>query len=203
MGRSSNTAERRAQIVEGLLKVMAEQGYDGASINAIAEAAGLASGIVHYHFGSKQEILLALIEHLSERLRQRYERREHKASSPRARLYALLDAHVALGTDAEPLAVACWVAIGAEAVKRPEVRAAYCSALRIDLQIMEELVRGVLVDEARVQDQAKELAAGLMAAIYGCYQLAIAAQAAPRGFAAPTLRQMADGLIAAQAKVSS
>ena len=40
--------------------------------------------------------------------------------------------------------------------------------------------------------------AGLMAAIQGCYQLAVAAHAAPRGFASPTLRRMADGLLAAQ-----
>jgi hypothetical protein len=41
-----------------------------------------------------------------------------------------------------------------------------------------------------------------MAAIYGCYQLASAAQAAPRGFA-PMLRRMVDGLLGAQAEAGA
>ena len=36
MGRPSNTDERRAQIAEGLLSVMAKHGYDGATIQRIA-----------------------------------------------------------------------------------------------------------------------------------------------------------------------
>ncbi|HEY3497153.1 MAG TPA: helix-turn-helix domain-containing protein, partial [Polyangiaceae bacterium] len=68
MTRASNSAERRGQIVEGLLAVMAREGYEGASIQAIGRAAGLAPGLVHYHFDTKQEILVELIETLTRRL---------------------------------------------------------------------------------------------------------------------------------------
>jgi TetR/AcrR family transcriptional regulator, transcriptional repressor of bet genes len=198
MARPSNTETRRRQIVEGLLTVMAAHGYDGASTQTIAEAAGLTAGLVHYHFANKQEILLVLIELLGERLVARYERRAKLAASPRARLYAFLDAFVALGSDASPDAMACWVIIGAEALRQKPVQAAYRRAVRARLDQLDDLVRAVLEDERRSTDGAVDVAAGLMAAIYGVYQLATAAHAAPKGFAAGTLRRMADGLLSAQ-----
>ena len=62
MAARTNTHERRAQIVDGLLTVMATTGYEGATIVAIGKAAGLTSGLVHYHFATKDEVLLALVE---------------------------------------------------------------------------------------------------------------------------------------------
>ena len=41
MPRPSNTQQRRAQIVDGMLTVMATTGYTRASIQAIARAAGI------------------------------------------------------------------------------------------------------------------------------------------------------------------
>lgn len=198
MARPKNTEERRTQIVEGLLRAMGEHGYDGASVPRIAEAAGLAPGLVHYHFASKLDILLALIELLRERVMARFERRSAAANSARARLYAFLDAHVALGKDADPNAVACWVAIGAESLRQEAVQRAYKRVARHTLERLEQLVCATLRDEGRDPGAAAEIAAGLLSAVYGCYQLAIAAHAAPQGFAAPTLRRMADGLLAAQ-----
>jgi TetR/AcrR family transcriptional repressor of bet genes len=203
MPRPKNTEERRGQIIEGLLHVMARRGYDGASTQEIAEAAGITSGLVHYHFKSKQQILLALIELLAQRVRARYDERAKDAASPRARLYAFLDAYVARGTGASSDAVACWVAIGAEALRQKEVQVAYSSAVRSGLDCLESLVRDVLVDEHRSLASVPEIAAGLMSAIHGAYQLAVVAHAAPQDFAAGAIRRMADGLISAEPQVRS
>ena len=195
MPRPSNTETRRKEIVEGLMAAMAESGYSGASIQAIARAAGLTPGLVHYHFRSKQEVLLALVEELSGRVRARYEAHLDGSEEPWDRLRAFLDAHLALGRDADPRAVACWVAIGAEAVRLPEVRQVYETAIAEQLETLQSLVREILVTEGRPTREARSLAAGLLAAIQGSYQLAVAAGAAPRGFAAPTLLRMARGLL--------
>jgi len=64
MARPSNTDQRREQITRALQAVMAKKGYDRASISEIAAAAGLAAGLVHYHFDSKLEILLAVLDRL-------------------------------------------------------------------------------------------------------------------------------------------
>ena len=198
MPRPSNTEQRRAQIVAGLMQAMAVHGYEGASTQNIAEAAGLAPGLLHYHFENKREILLALLDMLSARLQARFERRAD-GGSPRARLYAFIDAHLALGADASPEAVACWVGIGAEALREKAVQVAYKRAVRASLDQLETLIRAVLADEQRALTGVSEMAAGLLSAIYGAYQLASVAQAAPKGFAAGAVRRMADGLISAQA----
>ena len=87
MPRPSNTAERRAQIIEGLLNVIAEGGYEGATIASIAKSAGLGSGLVHYHFANKQAILLALVERIVGLIEARYAHRLGAAGEdPSARL---------------------------------------------------------------------------------------------------------------------
>ena len=58
--------ERRAQTRRALLDAAAELfasgGVDGASIDAVAEAAGRTSGAVYDHFGGKEGLLFALLE---------------------------------------------------------------------------------------------------------------------------------------------
>lgn len=197
MPRPSNTAERRAQIIEGLLNVIAADGYEGATIASIAKAAGLGSGLVHYHFTTKQAILLALIERIGELIDARYARRLATAGDdPVARLRAYLDAHLALGDDAEPRAVAAWVVVGSEALRQPTVGDAYRGVVAARLTTLEGLAADVLRARAGHARGAKEAAAGIMAAIEGAYQLAAAApNAMPRGRGARVVERMALGLL--------
>src|SRR5690349_17707233 len=104
---------------------MSREGYANATIAAIAKEAGLAPGLIHYHFEDKPSILVALVAKLAALLDARTARLAAVAGTPRARLHALVEAHVGLGDDADPSAVAAWVVIAAEAVSRPEVRALY------------------------------------------------------------------------------
>ena len=103
MGRRSNRDQRRQEIAHALGQVMAQKGYDGATIADIAKAAGLRSGLVHYHFENKQEILLALLEQLvaqhAERLRGALSTTDN---DPRLQLGAFIDVHLALGKHADP-----------------------------------------------------------------------------------------------------
>ena len=198
MARKSNTKARRAQIVNALHSLLGELGYDGASVSAIAKRAELAPGLVHYHFGNKEEILLAVVVRLAEQLRARQETLlgESRGVDPWRDLDAWIDAHLALGDGADPSSVAAWVAIGAEALRKPAVRAAYEAAVARDLDRGEELVAAVLAARADVTTPARTLATGILAAIEGSYRLAAAAPSAIEpGFAAPTVRAMARGLL--------
>jgi TetR/AcrR family transcriptional regulator, transcriptional repressor of bet genes len=200
MGRPSNTEERRQQIVAGLLRVMAERGYERASVAEIARAAGLSPGLVHYHFRDKQEILLTLVEQLSALVRARVAARlaRVKGDDARARVDAFLDAFLATGADADPAAVASWVTISAEAIRQPEVRALYERAVRTDLEHLEELV-GAVTGKRR----ARAVAVGLFAAIQGYFVLAASAPGlVPAGSAASTVKHMAAGLLDAAASAA-
>ncbi len=55
-------AETRALLLAAAADLFAEQGIDAVSVDAVAEAAGRTSGAVYAHFGSKQGLLLALLD---------------------------------------------------------------------------------------------------------------------------------------------
>lgn len=59
---------RREQILDVALEVMGAAGYHGASMNDIAEAAGVTKPVLYQHFDSKRELYLALLEEVGERL---------------------------------------------------------------------------------------------------------------------------------------
>ena len=182
---------------------MQRSGYEGATIHAIGKAAGLTPGLVHYHFATKHEVLIALIETLTTQLAQRYAARKEAASTPSERLFAFIDAHVALGRDADPRAVAAWNVVGSEALRNPEVRALYRAALARTLTEARALVRACLSAEGRTTREATRIAAALVSAIEGAYRVAaVQPKQLPRGYAAPMLRKMARGLIDAQPEKS-
>jgi AcrR family transcriptional regulator len=49
-------------LLEAAAELFAARGVDGASVDAIAEAAGRTSGAIYDHFGGKEGILFALLE---------------------------------------------------------------------------------------------------------------------------------------------
>jgi TetR/AcrR family transcriptional repressor of bet genes len=197
VGRPSNTSERRTQIVAALLSVMSREGYEHATIQAIASEAKLAPGLVHYHFENKLEILVAAVEELVARQSARGTARiEAAGADPRARLHAAVASYVALGAGSDPRAVAAWVVIGAEAVRLAEVRAIYSRTVRGWLERLEDLVRAVLHAEERTTLHSRRIAAAILSAIEGAYMLSASSPGTlPRGFAAPMLRRMTDGLL--------
>ena len=55
-------AETRELLLEAASAVFAERGYDGASIKAIAERAGLTSGTIYCHFRNKADLLIEVLK---------------------------------------------------------------------------------------------------------------------------------------------
>jgi len=53
--------ETRERIVEAAYQVLAREGYDATSVKDIAAAAGVAPGLVHYYFKTKEDLVLAAI----------------------------------------------------------------------------------------------------------------------------------------------
>lgn len=196
MPRPSNTAERRLQIAEALLAVMATHGYDGASIAQIAKRARLAPGLVHYHFKNKREILLAATRVLAERHLAILDRALAAVAEPGGQIAALIDVHLGLGAHADPEALACWVLIGAEALRDRRVRAEYERALAaIAARVTAVIERGIAGKQfARVEPA--EVAAALVATIEGYFAIAASARAViPAGSAARCALRMAEGLL--------
>ncbi|MFZ6755627.1 TetR/AcrR family transcriptional regulator [Undibacterium sp. Ji50W] len=202
MSRKSNTEQRRQEIVFALLSVMAEQGYEKATILAIAKKAELAPGLIHYHFKSKGEILIALVKFLASLSRARYEALSASANTSQEKLTAYVQARLSKGEGAMPEAVSAWVVIGAEAVRQSEVRAVFQEAIAAELALIQALLTACLQDQHKRTDGVAGLAAGLLAFMEGAFQLASAAgDVMPQGYAAATARAFIENSLAAQASV--
>ncbi len=197
MARPSNTEERQTQIAEALMLVMAKRGYDGASIADIAAAAHLTPGLVHYHFKSKQQILLTALRTLTARHEAGLEARLAKVGDdPIAELAAFIDFHLGLGADANPEALACWILFGGEALREPKVRVEYAQALSSTITRLAEVMRRGVEQGLFVCSAADAAASALVASIQGYFVLAATARSViPKGSAAAATKQMAEGLL--------
>lgn len=65
------TAVTREAILEATKTVLREQGYAGLSTRDVAAMARMPMSQIHYHFGSKQGLILALFEHQNDQLLER------------------------------------------------------------------------------------------------------------------------------------
>lgn len=63
-GTKAPEAARREQILAAAYEVAAREGLEGTTIIQVAAAAGLSPGLVMFHFKSKRQLLLALLEWL-------------------------------------------------------------------------------------------------------------------------------------------
>src|SRR3954447_1168275 len=69
--RRNNESNRREELLRVSAKLFREKGFDGTTIRDISGAAGMHSGSPFYHFKTKQDILVAVMEQgLSEGLRR-------------------------------------------------------------------------------------------------------------------------------------
>ena len=57
--------ERKNEILDVAEELFAEKGFDNASTNDIINRIGIARGTLYHHFGSKEEILDAIVERMT------------------------------------------------------------------------------------------------------------------------------------------
>ena len=93
-GSARPTDGRQAGIVAATCRVIARKGIDATRIADIAREAGTSTGTVHYHFETKEDVLVAALEWANERPYGELEDSLEHAADARARLRALLDAAV-------------------------------------------------------------------------------------------------------------
>jgi AcrR family transcriptional regulator len=91
-------ARSREVVLDAAERVMAEQGYAGASINAIVKEAGIPISSVYHYFGSKDGVLLAVMERGAERFFAALPEPAERIGTPEQHLTALaLALEAALG----------------------------------------------------------------------------------------------------------
>jgi AcrR family transcriptional regulator len=73
-GRAVRGEATRLRILDAARDLLVERGYSGTSTRAVAERAETQLSLVHYHFGGKQQLLVAVLERQNEQLLERQRR---------------------------------------------------------------------------------------------------------------------------------
>ncbi len=190
MGRPSNTDVRRQQIIDALRAEMSEVGFARASTRSVAERAGLAPGLVHYHFKDKEEILLALVEQMTSDAEARFATLSIDAKTPFEYLRAFVESRVGFGSERDDESVRLWVNLIADAAGSANVRQRLAAWLAIEQKRLTSWMR-----EAG-SDAASAHAAFLHAAMFGAFSLhAVGVPGVPKGYASPQILRWLEAVL--------
>lgn len=85
-------SHRELELVRSAYRTMARQGSHRASLQAMADDAGVSKALLLYHFGSKDALLLASMKWAVERTEERIRERMAAATEAPDRITALVDA---------------------------------------------------------------------------------------------------------------
>ena len=80
--------DRRAQITRGAAAVLSRQGYDATSMKEIADEIGVSSGLLHYYFGTKEDLLTEVVRLQHDELIQEWRRAMAEEGAPLERVAA-------------------------------------------------------------------------------------------------------------------
>jgi AcrR family transcriptional regulator len=72
-------------------KVVAQKGYNDFTIKDIAEEAGLSTGLVHYYFKNKEDLLFKLLKEMNANLRDNLKKALLELTEPKDKLLAFCD----------------------------------------------------------------------------------------------------------------
>ena len=132
-GRKASKETRRQQLIEATIDSLAKRGYSDTTLADVADGAGLSRGIVNFHFESKENLLIATLQFMSEEYGDHWNSALDKAGpSVASRLWAIVHADFDRKICTKRK-LAAWCAFWGEAKSRPTYQA-LCGARDVKYQ---------------------------------------------------------------------
>jgi len=159
LARQAQKEQTRALLVEAALRVFAERGYEEAKVEDIAAAAGYSKGAYYFHFGSKEDIFLQLLEHWTGEQTEHLKAFE-EASPAAAALLETLEAFLSYEERAvvwPRLVVEFWAQARLHEAVRRELNRAYASWRRLLAQAFRRAADSGLLSPQTDPDAATRL----------------------------------------------
>jgi len=141
--RPSRGEATRRQLIDAAIETLKDHGYAGASARVIADRAGVNQGLIFYHFDSVTGLLLAALDAVGERRRERYDAAVDGVGSP-SELVEVASAIFREDLDAGYVGVL--VAMIAGAATTPGLGAAVAERIAPWTGFARDAVAGVLAD---------------------------------------------------------
>lgn len=95
MRRHTRTVEDTKQVIlQGTFRALVRYGSHELTMEKIAAEIGMSTGILHYHYETKEKLLLSLLDHMIDRFEQALHRWQQEISNPRDQLRAIIQAQL-------------------------------------------------------------------------------------------------------------
>ena len=148
--------QRRAQVLEAAREVFVAQGYHAASMDVIAERAGVSKPVLYQHFPGKLDLYLALLDAGLADLGAAVDAAIASTSDNKMRVQATMQAYFAFVDDPQS---AFRLVFESDLSNEPSVRN---RVEKVDLAVSERIAAVIAEDTGLSPDQAFILGAGLM-----------------------------------------
>ncbi|MFD9950353.1 TetR/AcrR family transcriptional regulator [Nonomuraea sp. NPDC059023] len=156
---------RRAEVLDVVVAVLSERGYEHTRFTDVAKMAGVAVSTLQFYFGSRDDMLVEALHHSTEREVARLEQAGHQEPTPWLRLVALVDGGLA------PMPIGTWrmlMEFWHAAVHDPELRSHSVSLQQRYRRPFAEAIRdGVEQGEFHVADDVEDVVTALIALLDG------------------------------------
>jgi AcrR family transcriptional regulator len=193
-GTRAAEAVRRGQIIKAAYAVAAAKGLDTLTVRDIARKAGISHGLVLFHFETKEQLVLALLDWLLETTTVLHITDDiARIPQPLDRLHALLHREMHR-LSSEPRRIRVFFDFWAKGIRDPEIRSKMRGELDRYRDAFRPIAEEVLKSEPRrfAQVSAAGLAAVAVSFIKGC---AVQAMIDPDDFDIEEFLAAADGLL--------
>lgn len=154
--RKASRASRREQLIEATIEVVAERGLSRTTLAEVATRAGVAHGLVNFHFSTKDRLLSETLVFLAEEYRQNWTAALARVppDDPAAQLDALIaaDFDPAIASEGR---LATWCAFWGEAQSRPMYQAHCGSNDTAYIDMMEAICARLIAEGGYPHDPAR------------------------------------------------
>lgn len=99
MGDDQAPTDAREDIMRGVHTVLSDEGYHGLTTQRVADAAGCSQSLVHYHYATKTDLVVAFLEWVLEGEREWLDTLAD--GSPEERLHRFVDVQLSIPRDDE------------------------------------------------------------------------------------------------------
>ena len=152
-------SDSREKILQAAFAVLSREGYENTSIHDIAEEAGVAQGLVHYYFKSKQKLVLAVLFEVCQKMNV------YTAEGTAGALAAFENFKVLLRT--QPDAHSLYIQLIGVGLHDKEIGAGIRDNIRMERGHVEDLARQVLAERETDPSPSRAIASVVWAGVIG------------------------------------
>jgi AcrR family transcriptional regulator len=148
--RRQTVDERRGKILEVTCAVVIERGFAGTRISDVANRLGVSTGLIHYHFDSKEQLLAEAFRYAARQEMESLEADLASAPNAVARLDRVIQNYA---PDSDEVDWLLWIDSWGEALRNPMMRAISQELDQQSTSVIERvIVEGVASDEFECAD---------------------------------------------------